>query len=201
MAADDERPGPGADPRTLALSDGVFAIAMTLLVLSIGLPRPGEHERFGTALWRHRDELFSWLLSFVVIGAAWMRHRRLLASVHDVDRTLTRLNLAYLGGVAFLPYPTEVLGAYGSRPAAVGLYAVTAALVSTAAGLMARHAREAGLLWPLVHVTTASGGRWWIVPAILLLAIPLSLLVGAWALLVWLLLPLARRTGRTAFAS
>jgi hypothetical protein len=59
MAADDERPGPRADPRTLALSDGVFAIAMTLLVLSIGMPRPGEHEHLGAALWHHNAELFS----------------------------------------------------------------------------------------------------------------------------------------------
>jgi uncharacterized membrane protein len=201
MAADDERPGPGADPRTLALSDGVFAIAMTLLVLSIGMPRPGEHGRLGTALWHHRDELFSWLLSFVVIGAAWMRHRRLLASVHRVDPVLTRLNLAYLGAVAFLPYPTEVLGAYASRPAAVGLYAVTAALMSTAGGLMARHAHDAGLLWPHANDTTSSGGQWWLAPVILVLAIPLSLLLGAWALLIWLLLGVARRTGRTTVAS
>jgi uncharacterized membrane protein len=201
MAADDERPGPGADSRTLALSDGVFAIAMTLLVLSIGMPRPGQHERLGSALWQHNGELFSWLLSFVVIGAAWMRHRRLLGSVHGVDRTLTQLNLVYLGGVAFLPYPTEVLGAYGSRPAAVGLYACTAALVSTAGGLMARHAQDAGLLWGHAYNTTSSGRRWWLVPAILMLAIPLSLLVGAWALLAWLLLAVARRAGGTTFAS
>ena len=141
MAADDERPGPGADPRTLALSDGVFAIAMTLLVLSIGMPRPGEHERLGAALWDHNGELFSWLLSFVVLGAVWMRHRRLLASVHGVYRTLTWLNLAYLG---------------------------------------ADH-------------TMTPGDHWWTVPAVLLLAIPLSLLVGGWALLLWLALPLARR--------
>jgi TMEM175 potassium channel family protein len=150
MAADDERPGPGADPRTLALSDGVFAIAMTLLVLSIGMPRPGRHEQLGAALWDHR-------------------------------------------GVAFLPYPTQVLGTYGSRPAAVGLYAGTTALVSGAGRLMARHARDARVLWPGTEHAPAPGDHWWTVPAILLLAIPLSLLVGGWALLLWLLLPLARR--------
>jgi hypothetical protein len=41
----------------------VFAIAMTLLVLSIGMPRPGEHEHLGSAPWHHNAELFSWLLS------------------------------------------------------------------------------------------------------------------------------------------
>jgi uncharacterized membrane protein len=193
MAADDERTGPGADPRTLALSDGVFAIAMTLLVLSIGMPRPGEHEQLGSALWHHNDELFSWLLSFVVLGAAWRRHRRLMSSVHDVDGTLTRLNLAYLGAVAFLPYPTEVLGTYGSRPAAIGLYAVTAALLSGTGSLMARHAQNARLLWPGAEYPTTPRDRWWTVPAILLLAVPLSLLLGGKAMLVWLLLPLAHR--------
>ena len=193
MAADDERPGPGADPRTLALSDGVFAIAMTLLVLSIGMPRPGEHEHLGSVLWDHNAELFSWLLSFAVLGAAWMRHRRLLASVHDVDRRLTLLNLAYLGAVAFLPYPTEVLGTYGSRPAAIGLYAVTTALLSGTGSLMGRHARDARLLWPGQEHAMTPSDHWWTVPLILLLAIPLSLLVGGKALLLWLLLPLARR--------
>jgi uncharacterized membrane protein len=62
MAADDERPGPGADPRTLALSDGVFAIAMTLLVLSIGMPRPGQQEHLPLSLLVGGWALLLWLL-------------------------------------------------------------------------------------------------------------------------------------------
>lgn len=196
MTADDERPGPGADARTLALSDGVFAIAMTLLVLSIGMPHPGEHGRLGDALWDHNGELFSWVLSFVVLGAAWIRHRRLFGSVHGVDRALTAMNLAYLGVVAFLPYPTEVLGSYGDRPAAIGLYAVTIALLSGVGTFMAHHAHDAGLLRPGAYDAMTPTARWWAMPAILLLAVPLSLVFGAKALLVWLLLPLARRAAR-----
>jgi TMEM175 potassium channel family protein len=177
----------------LALSDAVFAIAMTLLVLSIGLPRVGPDETLGAALLDHDDELFSWLLSFVVLGVTWMRHRTLLGRVREVDSTLTWLNLAYLGCVAFLPYPTRVLGIYGGRPAAVALYAVTIALVSGIGGVMALHARRAGLLWP-GDERAATDETWWIAPAILLLAISLSVLVRTWALLVWLLLiPLGRR--------
>jgi uncharacterized membrane protein len=194
MAVDERRPEAGADVRTLALSDAVFAIAMTLLVLSIGLPRPGAHETLGAALLDHDDELFSWLLSFVVLGVTWMRHRTLLGRVREVDSTLTYLNLAYLGCVAFLPYPTRVLGIYGGRPAAVALYAVTIALLSGIGGVMALHARQAGLLWPGDERAAAADETWWAAPAILLLAIPLSALVGTWALLVWLLLiPLGRR--------
>jgi hypothetical protein len=65
--------------------------------------------------------------------------------------------------------------------------------MSTAAGLMARHARAAHLLWPHAALDPALSHRWWAVPGILLLAVPVSLLAGAWALLLWLLLPLARR--------
>jgi uncharacterized membrane protein len=116
-----------------------------------------------------------------------------MSSVHDVDQTLTRLNLAYLGAVAFLPYPTEVLGTYGGRPAAIGVYAVTTALLSGTGSLMARHAQDARLLWPGADHTPTPRDHSWTVPAILLLAIPLSLLIGGWAMLGWLLLPLAQR--------
>jgi uncharacterized membrane protein len=68
VSADERRAEPGADVRTLALSDAVFAIAMTLLVLSIGLPHVAPHDHLGSALLDHDDELFAWLLSFVVLG-------------------------------------------------------------------------------------------------------------------------------------
>jgi uncharacterized membrane protein len=189
------RPTDG-DPRTLALSDGVFAIAMTLLVLSIHVPQladPDEHE-LARALLDQRGELGSWLLSFVVVGVMWMRHRALFAQVLQVDRTMTRLNLAYLGGVAFVPYPTDVLGRYGDQPAAIALYAATLAFVSAVGGTLVAHALRAELLSEAdAAARRATHARWWLGPAIVLLAVPLSLLVGTWALLVWLALPLAGR--------
>jgi hypothetical protein len=61
-------------------------------------------------------------------------------------------------------------------------------------GVMSSHAHRAGVLWPANEHAATADEAWWVAPAILLLAIPLSLLVGAWALLVWLLLvPLGRR--------
>src|ERR1700750_231541 len=100
MAPEQEQ---GVDPRTLALSDGVFAIALTLLVLSIRLPDVTPGHTLGHALLDRRDELFSWLVSFVVLAAAWVRHRSLFASLRGVDRRIVWLNLAYLGAVAFVP--------------------------------------------------------------------------------------------------
>jgi uncharacterized membrane protein len=103
MATEEET---GSDTRTLALSDGVFAIALTLLVLAIHLPVVKPGETLARALLDRGDELKSWLLSFVVLAAAWARHRKLFAALRGVDPTITWLNLAYLGVVAFVPAGT-----------------------------------------------------------------------------------------------
>jgi uncharacterized membrane protein len=180
--------------RTLALSDGVFAIALTLLVLTLPVPHlaPGHHGELFDALVDRTDQLFSWLLSFVVVGLLWIRHHQLFDRIDRLDTPLTWLNLGYLGGVAFLPYPTEILGSYGSEPAAVGLYAITIALVSAIGGLRAEHAARAGLL----AGGAPSGASWWVVPLILLSAIPASFVLGAWSMLLWLGIALVRRWGR-----
>jgi hypothetical protein len=87
-----------------------------------------------------------------------------------------------------LPYPTQVLGAYGDQPAAVGLYAVTLALISALGGIMARHARRASLLsadGAARQATRSQIQPWWLIPAVVLAAIPASFVVGGWAPLVW----------------
>ena len=97
--------------RTEAFSDAVFAIAITLLVLEIGVPDDSEHSLF-------RDILDQWpaylayLVSFASIGAVWSAHVVITEYLGRVTTTLTRLNLLLLMVVAFLPYPTELLAYY-----------------------------------------------------------------------------------------
>jgi uncharacterized membrane protein len=176
--------------RTHALSDGVFAIALTLLVISINVPElsADNEDELAQALMDRSGELFSWLLSFVVIAFLWVRHHGFFGDVARLDRLLTVLNLAYLGGVAFLPYPTDVLGAYGDQPAAVGLYAATLAFIGGVGGLMGVHAARAGLLSADGAARLAAEEKvmpWWMTPAIVLVAFPLSFLIGGAAALVW----------------
>jgi uncharacterized membrane protein len=178
------------EARTLALSDGVFAIALTLLVISIDVPdlSARNEDELAQALVDRSGELFSWLLSFAVIAFLWVRHHGFFGDVARLDRRLTVLNLAYLGGVAFLPYPTDVLGAYGDQPAAVGLYAATLAFIAGVGGFMGVHAARAGLLSADGAARLAAEEEvmaWWLTPAIVLVAFPLSFLVGGWAALVW----------------
>src|SRR5213592_3140723 len=95
--------------RTVALSDGVFAIALTLLVLNIGAPvlGPGHEGVLGQRLLDHGEEYFSYAVGFAVIGLLWTRHHSFYRGVDHIDTRLTVLNLVYLGLIAFLPYPTR----------------------------------------------------------------------------------------------
>jgi uncharacterized membrane protein len=183
--------------RTVALSDGVFAIALTLLVLNLTIPElaAGHHGELGRALWNRHNELYSYALSFAVISLHWVRHHALFRAITRIDTRLTVLNLTYLGFVAFLPYPTGVLGTYGSEAAAVVLYASTAVILALLGALVRRHVLRAHLVSDLGARMIASREHWAVVPGIFLMSIPIAFLSPTAAELSWLLLllPSARR--------
>ena len=90
-----------------AFSDGVLAIAITLLVLDLALRPPGSPlEQF----LRDWPAYFVYLVSFLTIGAAWIGHNSLTDDLDHVDRIFLRLNLLFLLSVAFLPFPTRLVG-------------------------------------------------------------------------------------------
>ena len=97
--------------RVEAFSDGVFAIAITLLVLEIAVPLGSDHDLIGAlaALW---PSYLAYVISFLTIGWVWIGHTAIIAHVTGVDRFLIRLNLALLLAVAFLPFPTKLMGEY-----------------------------------------------------------------------------------------
>src|SRR5262249_7043449 len=85
------------DPtRVLALSDGVFAIIITLLVLEIHVPDLAQGQTLREALREVRPSFVSFLISFVVVAIAWAGHRDLFALIHRTDRMLVWLNILYL---------------------------------------------------------------------------------------------------------
>ncbi|WP_445504077.1 TMEM175 family protein [Microvirga sp. G4-2] len=116
--------------RIEAFSDGVFAIAITLLVLDLRIPA-GEGSDSGTllnailGLW---PSYFAYGLSFTMIGIYWANHHYLFKLFAKTDHGLNLLNLLLLMFIAFLPFPTHVLGTHwpeeASRPAAVTFYAL-----------------------------------------------------------------------------
>lgn len=172
------------------MSDGVFAIALTLLVLSLTIPslKPGHTSLLGNRLLHQHDEFFAYAISFAVIALLWVRHHLLFRTLRRIDGRVTALNLLYLAFVAFLPFPTRVLAVYGEEPSAVVLYAATGALISLLAGLIRRHVLEAGLVHPARAHEVAQREHWIFTPAVFIASIPLAYANPTVAKLFWLLL-------------
>ena len=110
--------------RMEAFSDGVFAIAITLLVLTISVPSSSDYLHLGNELGRRWPSLAAYLVSFAVLGIMWVNHHSISSRIEIVDRNFVYLNMVLLATVAFLPYPTGVFGealrqGLGTREAAV----------------------------------------------------------------------------------
>ncbi|MGD9483320.1 TMEM175 family protein [Streptomyces sp. TRM70308] len=118
--------------RLTGLSDGVYAIALTLLVLDISLPPELTDAQFREALGEAVPNLLAYGLSFTVIAQFWREQRRVLGRVREVDGKVVGLTLVGLALVALLPFPTAVLAEYGHIPLAVAMYAANVSLVNAA---------------------------------------------------------------------
>ena len=113
--------------RLETFSDGVFAIAATLLVLEIGVDSAADHD-LGSALLHLWPSYLAYVTSFITIGIIWMNHHTCVETMRRADRTLLFLNLLLLMTVAFLPFPTRLVAEHLQKPgeqAAVYAYAAT----------------------------------------------------------------------------
>lgn len=103
--------------RVVNLSDAVFAIAMTLLVLTLDVPAPGEP--LADALVARLPQLVAFVLAFALVANIWWAQHKLVARLASLDRGLVALTLALLGAVALVPYPTALIGNAPAEQAAV----------------------------------------------------------------------------------
>ena len=163
--------------RTVALSDGVFSIALTLLVLTISFPdlHGAGQNQLSDALADRLPQLYSYALSFAVLAFLWVRHHSFFRNLGRIDSRIAGLNLVYLALIAFLPYPTRLLGEYGTQPISVVSYAVTIVLIGSVSSLVRIHASNAGLLRV---PSTDTWMRHLAAPVVFLISIPLALLVS-----------------------
>ena len=139
-----------------AFSDGVFAFAITLLILGIVLPemRAPSDRDLGNALVHLWPNVLAYALSFGVIGIMWQNHHALFRLVERVDRTTVFLNLLLLAGTAFIPFATNTLGAYPTMHSSTFLYGVVLSFCSTAYNLMLMHLVRVRAFY--AHVTDAT---------------------------------------------
>lgn len=131
--------------RAEAFSDGVFAIAITLLVLDLRVHPPGTLRDQLLAAWPH---YFAYVVSFLTIGIMWMNHHTIFGHVARVDRPLLVINLLLLMGVVAIPFPTALVAEHLHRPGGPAA-AVTYGLVMVAI--------SAGFAGVWVYVVTHAG--------------------------------------------
>ena len=176
--------------RVLAFSDGLFAIAMTLLVVGIEVPNLEDPDSVGDladALNDLSSSFVSFFVSFTVIGRYWVAHHQFFSLLRAMDQRLIAVNLVYLGFVAFLPFPTALLGSLFENPLSVVVYAVAVAAVSGMEVLLFRRAHLDGLM---TRKLSPEVYRWGVLAslspvAFFLLSIPLAFVSTTLAVIVW----------------
>lgn len=102
--------------RLEAFSDGVFAIAITLLVLELRLPERAPGESVAQAVLHEWPAIFAFLASFLLVGLFWVHHHHMLSLVARVDHRLLQLNLLLLLAIAAMPFFTLFLAAFLAEP-------------------------------------------------------------------------------------
>jgi uncharacterized membrane protein len=206
IAEDDEPDGTASDNslgRLLALSDGVFAIAMTLLALDLRLPELGSNASDGQL----RDALvddwrayLAFVISFYVVANYWGVHRRAMRAVTTIDARLISHTVPLLLLVAALPFPASVLATHGDLPTGLAFYSAfnvvaTLVLIRLLTDLQAR---------PLDAADIEQRERLWANIIVLLLCIPGAFVLkgnGPWLLLLLIVsgrVPRIRRAARSA---
>ncbi|MFB6180186.1 MAG: TMEM175 family protein [Halorientalis sp.] len=181
--------------RLLALSDGVIAIAITLLALEISVPTvpadasPAVLTAQVLAQW---EDFLGFALSFLVIGLYWVMHRRVFTHIETQTRGLVWLNLLFLLFVAFLPYATALFSAYPTR-FGIAFYAAVLALTGYSLALLWLYATHE----ELVHTDLSTRARrlqlarYVVTPTVFVLSIPLSYWSPLAAIASWgLVLPI-----------
>src|SRR5438105_2769398 len=108
----------GNTQRLETFSDGVFAIAITLLVLEIKVPELSalKNSSLSQYLWHNWPKYFAYVFSFVTIGIFWANHHYWFKFFRRTTHGFNLLNVFFLMCISFLPFPTAVLGDYITNP-------------------------------------------------------------------------------------
>jgi uncharacterized membrane protein len=147
--------------RVEAFSDGVIAIAITLLVLDLAVPEHGDDPSgLGHALLQQWPAYFAYAVSFLVIGIIWVNHHTVFAKVRQVDRPVLFINLALLMCISVIPFPTRLLAQYLTQGSdshmAAAVYSATMLVMGICfASLWLAVTRDARLLHEDVDATTS----------------------------------------------
>jgi TMEM175 potassium channel family protein len=187
----DERAGSSIDDRgldrILSLSDGIFAFAITLLVLNLTLPTLNQAATSSTllsSLWTERSKFIAYIVSFYVISSYWLAHHRVFRYVKRYDGLLIQLNLLFLLFITIVPFFTQLISTYGNLEAAEDIFYLSQAFGGVLLTFLWIHASRDFLL--IEDDTPQSLIRWVTVrglisPSVFLAAAVVSLFVPSYS--------------------
>jgi uncharacterized membrane protein len=129
--------------RLVSFSDGVFAIAVTLLVFNLKIPQlpvDAVHQGLAHAIFKMAPNFLTYLFTFLVIATYWIFHHRMLNLADRIDKTFLWLNIWYLLMISFTPFPAALLGTYPDETFAFVFYISSMVLVCGLSMLMLGYA-------------------------------------------------------------
>ena len=190
---------PGVD-RLLALTDGVVAIALTLLVLQLKVPSlvrvipPTSAAALATQLGHDTNQLISYVISFYVIANFWLVHHRVFRQLAGQRESLAWLNFLFLFTISIMPFTSSLLGEYPNNPLAIDIFAINLLLAVLATRVMAVLGRRWGLLGGEADARDAWALRARAAAIVLVVALSVGL---AWvdttaAKVCWVLIPVVQ---------
>jgi uncharacterized membrane protein len=161
--------------RLEAFSDGVFGVAITLLILDV---RPEDGVTGWQILTHQWHHILVYVLSFILVGVYWVAHHHMMHFINATDRTLLWLNLMMLLFVVFIPFTAAQLSASHEDPSSIRIYAATLILINLSGIALMTYARMRGLLNPTM-------GRTFLRMALALQAAPMLAYAVAIAVASW----------------
>lgn len=175
----------------MTLVDGVFAIAITLLVLDLSVARELDPAAYRAALRELLPDLGAYALSVWVLGSYWRDHRRIFQDVREIDGQVISISMVGLGVAALVPFPTRLLADYGDQPVSVAVYAGAVAALGAShlavAAVLAkrpwlRHDRPSEAASTLYLLDSAT------IVVVFLVTVPLVFVTGPAIMWLWLVL-------------
>lgn len=183
--------------RLAGISDGVFAIAMTLLVLELKLPElevPVSHHLFMNAVLEQLPVFLGWIISFAVLCKLWITQHALLNLGEKKSRGFTTVNFVFLGTISFIPFPTSLISKYPDQPLSVMVFSITY-LVAWASLVWMWHQHKKTLSGEAGSRSAHQSIKPVIIlmPVIAVISCLLAVFMPRLGILVWLIFPLAGR--------
>ncbi len=173
--------------RIVAFSDGVFAIAITLLVLQLGVSKGlSTDARLWDEIGEQTGDLVAYGISFAVIGRFWLNHHRFFGEIIGFDGRLIALNFVNLAFIVLIGFSSQILGEYGNLTPAVAVYALNMALASFSSFVMITYAQRANLVRSdrTTNLRAAKAVAL-SVTFVFLLSIPIAFVYPTWTFTIW----------------